>query len=239
MLALIKDNDKQYISQVLAISNEKKFWDIKIIIFDKEYKSIKMIPMYRKEKIKFRSGYNLYDEAFIFDYDEKDFIFNKKWHGLNEIIEDKNIIARLEQFDTIEISEIRHLKDCVKEIKIPEWYELKSKSDIKNLEMVSRDFHDAIIKNSIREDKELTLTLITMDNCKINLKFIDIIEEDIENKIGEILVSKFDYDNSEFKWTILDGFGGWDDGVDYDFEAKGPFIKCKRVLWNFEFKFIV
>lgn len=147
MLAMIKDNDKQYISQVLAISNEKKFWDIKIIIFDKEYKSIKMIPMYRKEKIKFRSGYNLYDEAFIFDYDEKDFIFNKKWHGLNEIIEDKNIIARLEQFDTIEISEIRHLKDCVKEIKIPEWYELKSKSDIKNLEMVSRDFHGAIIKN--------------------------------------------------------------------------------------------
>lgn len=236
MLAIIKDNDKQYISQVLAMSKEEKFWNAKIIIFDKDYKYIKIFDLYRKEKIKFSSGYNLFSEAFIFDYDESDFVNTKKWYGLSKIIEDKNIIMRLEQFNNIKVSEIGDLKNYVKEVRIPEWYELKSENDIKNLEMISKGFHDACLENAIRENKTLTLTLNTMD-CKINLKFIDITEEDIENKIGEILDSKFDYDNNGFKWTILDGFGGWSDGVDYDIDAACSFIKCKRILWNFVVEF--
>lgn len=69
------------------------------------------------------------------------------------------------------------------------------------------------------------------------MKFIGIIEEDIEDRVGQILNSKIERIDDTLKWSILDGFGGWTDGIDYDVSAKGTFIRCKQIMWSFKYQF--
>lgn len=235
MKALIKNNNSNYTSYVLAISNEKDFWNTRIIVFNDAYNSIKMISCYRKEKIKSFSGYKLYAESFIFDYDDSDYVTTKKWKGLNSIVENNILIKKLESNNLVSILEIEELKKFVKEVEIPKWNEVSTEKDIQNLEMISSSFHDACVEFASRENNSLYLTLDCID-CTIIMKFIDIIEEDIENKVGQILNSKIEIIDNTLKWSILDGFGGWTDGIDHDINAKGAFIRCKQILWSFKYK---
>lgn len=146
MKALIKNNNSNYTSYVLAISNEKDFWNTRIIVFNDAYNSIKMISCYRKEKIKSFSGYKLYAESFIFDYDDSDYVTTKKWKGLNSIVENNILIKKLESNNLVSILEIEELKKFVKEVEIPKWNEVSTEKDIQNLEMISSSFHDACVE---------------------------------------------------------------------------------------------
>ena len=53
MLAVIKNGEEQYISYILAISNNNRFMEDEIIVFDKTYSYLKKMPLYYaiKEKI--------------------------------------------------------------------------------------------------------------------------------------------------------------------------------------------
>lgn len=236
MKALIKNNNSYYTSYVLAVSNEKDFWNTRIIVFNDAYNSIKMISCYRKEKINFFGGYKLYAESFIFDYDDSNFVATKKWKGISSIVENDSLIKKLELNKLVSILEFNELKKFAKEVEISKWNEVSTEKDIQNLEMLSSSFHDACVEFASRENNNLYLTLSCM-NCTIIMKFINVIEEDIENKVGQILNSKIEIIDDTFKWSILDGFGGWIDGIDYDINAKDVFIRCKRILWSFKFKF--
>lgn len=236
MKALIKNNNSYYTSYVLAVSNEKDFWNTRIIVFNDAYNSIKMISCYRKEKINFFGGYKLYAESFIFDYDDSNFVATKKWKGISSIVENDSLIKKLELNKLVSILEFNELKKFAKEVEISKWNEVSTEKDIQNLEMLSSSFHDACVEFASGENNNLYLTLSCM-NCTIIMKFINVIEEDIENKVGQILNSKIEIIDDTFKWSILDGFGGWIDGIDYDINAKDVFIRCKRILWSFKFKF--
>lgn len=236
MKAIVKNNNSYYASYILAISNEKDFWNTRIIVFNDTYSSIKMIALYRKEKIKLFESYNLYDEAFIFDYDDSDFIETKKWRGISSIVEDDSLIKKLEANSQVDILDVEESEKFAKKVEIPEWNEVNTEKDIKNLEMISSYFHDACIEYAIREDNNLCLSLDCM-NCTIVMKFIDIIDEDIEDRVGQILNSKIEKIGNTLKWNILDGFGGWTDGVNYDINAEGAFIRCKQILWSFKHLF--
>lgn len=236
MKALIKNSNNYYTSYVLAISNEKDFWNSRIIVFNDAYNSIKMISCYRKEKIKSFSGYKLYAESFIFDYDDSDFVTTRRWKGISSIVENDILIKKLESNDLVSVLDVEDLKKFAREVNIPEWNEMITEMDIKNLDMISSSFHDASVENALRENNNLYLTLSCID-CTITMEFMDIIEEDIEDKVGQILNSKIERIDNTLKWSILDGFGGWTDGIDHDISAKGAFIRCKQILWSFKHQF--
>ena len=46
MLAVIKNGEEQYISYILAISNNNRFMEDEIIVFDKTYSYLKKMSLY-------------------------------------------------------------------------------------------------------------------------------------------------------------------------------------------------
>lgn len=235
MKAIIKNSKNNYTSYILAISNDKRFFDKKIIIFSPDYKTIKKINLYKKIKIRKSTGYHLHNNAFIFDYNSSDYIEHKLWNGLPCILQNEEILKKLEKSKVVDSSEIEELNQYAKEVAIPKFYEINTNEDLENLEMISICFHDATIVKAKTQDNNLFVTFDCMD-CTINLQFIDIIEENMIGKVYQIYDSKFKIEDNSFKWDINEGLEGWINGTDCSI-IKEVYLKCKKILWNFEFDF--
>ena len=120
---------------------------------------------------------------------------------------------------------------------IPEWFKINNDKDIKNLMYVSSKFNDATLEEVIEDSNNiLELKLDTIDGY-INIRFEGIIENQLYDKIGELLDTELIKNEDYYLWKINDGFGGWTDGIDYDISSKGAFIKSKDVSWKIEVNF--
>lgn len=223
MIAIIKDeNNKEYVSQVFAI--KWKGWDTEVIIFNKDFTYIKKLKMWQPRR-----------QVFIIDYEKFD-CKNGGWEGLALVVQDKDLIKNLKKNKVISIEDYPQFKEYSNKIELPEWFEIKSQKDCDSLMGVSfGGFHDSQPVRAEQNDKELEIEFDTTWDCHITMKFIDIIDMDIINRIGLIYDSKMEIKDDIIIWTITGSQEGWIDGCDWDKNIEtDPYIKCKKLLWKIE-----
>jgi len=220
MIAIIKDeNNKKYVSKVFGIKDGKNRWFW--IALNKDKTHIVIIEENTDEK---RKIFNLEEERWTCK--------NDKWQGLDWVINDNTLIQELESNKSVSIEDYPQFKEYTKEIKLPEWFEIKTQKDIDDLMCASfNGFHDAFYedKDFIRQGLDIQITFQSCWGISVIIKFIDVIEEFKMDELDEILDSSI---------TINQEYICWMADCSYDknreFMENPPYIKCKRLLWHLE-----
>lgn len=235
MLAIIKNEDgSTYVSLVLAIQENGYAVNWELIVFDESYSCFKKIEYYRKEKVKGYNGLKLYRQVWILDWEKFSFI-HKSWKGLKCLVANNPLMRRLKQNEQVPVEEVPELAEYTRKIELLEWFELKTEKDIENLMMLSCGFHDCTMEEYVEDENGCTIKIGGgLAEGLVTLKFVDIIEADIVDKVGMILDSDIAKTEDGFCWKITEGFAGWTDGVDFDAPFDKPYIKCKKIFWQIE-----
>lgn len=226
MIAIIKnENNEEYVSNIFAIKWNS--WDTECIVFDEYLNNIKLIKMYD-------GGKQIVRRVFIVDYEKFD-CKNGGWEGLDCVVKDKNLMKTLKKNKVISIEDYPQFKEYVQEIKLPEWFDIKTQKDCDGLIGVSFAFHDSVPIRAEQNGNNLELELDTTWGCHITMKFIDIIDMDIINRIGLIYDSEMKVENDVVCWTITGSQEGWIDDIDWEKQPEtDPYIKCKKLLWKID-----
>lgn len=236
MLAVIKNGDSQYISYVLAISNNRHFLEDEIIVFDSTYAYLKKMSLYSSIREKNSSARKLIMQASIISYEDEEFI-KGKWSGYEFIINNKELMKRLLSDELVNINFVNGIEKYSMKPIIPDWFNINNENDINNLMYVSSKFNDATLEEVIEDSNDiLESKLDTMDGF-LYIRFVGIIENQLHDKVGQLLDVELIKVEDYYLFKINDGFGGWDDGIDYDISSKGAFIKSKDVSWKIEVNF--
>ena len=222
MLAIIKDeNNKKYVSKVFAI--KWKGWDSEVIVFNQDFTHIKILDMWKPKR-----------QVFIVDYENFD-CENDDWEGLDWIIHDKEFMKVLTNKKSVPVENYLQLKEYAKEIKLPEWFEIKTQKDCDSLMEVSfGGFHDSQPVRAEQNGNNLELELDTTWGCHITLKFIDIIDMDIIERFGLIYESEMKIENDCIVWNVTGWQDGWIDSFTDEDNNNEPFVKCKKLLWKID-----
>ena len=230
MIAIIKNSYKMtdrlvnykkfYVTNVLAVNYD--YYNPQAIVFDSTFTKIVKLNMYGTTR-----------RVYMLQGDNLDFI-NGQWQGLDWVINDSELIAKLDN-DSVEVKDYPKAQAYAHEIKLPEWFEVNNDIDAKNLINISVSFHVANIDSVCIDGNNMEIELGESFSCKFTLKFIDIIDMDIVDKVGKIYKSELDVEDDIICWTII----GWEsrgiDEVDGDSCPKTiPYIKCKKLLWKME-----
>ena len=158
----------------------------------------------------------------------------KRWSGLDWLMDDHELMEYLLAGNTVPLTKDNRFAPYAVPITLPDWFELKTQTDVASLETVSFHFHDAEPIACIETDTDLTVTLDTTWGCIITVRFCGVAEETFKEKVGLILDSHIEKTADGFTFTVLNGYGGWIGGIDFDTPTDSPHIKCKRILWQIE-----
>lgn len=236
MLAIIKqENEEQYVSPVFGVLEKGHSFDWKLIVLDPTYSYIKKIEYYRKERIEgSATGKRVYCQVWIIDNEQFSFM-HKAWKGLKCVVANGPLMHKLKKSIPVSVEEVPELEGYTKKIELPEWFEVKTEKDINSLMNVSCVFHDGTIEEYIQEGNDCIIKIDgTLAHGLFTLRFVDIIESDIMDKVGMILDSNITKTADGFCWEITDGFAGWTDGIDFDAPFDKTHIKCKKIFWQIE-----
>ena len=220
MQALILDGDSTYLSPVFAV--KETGWSSEVVAFDFSYSFVKCIPMWIPER-----------RVFIVAWTE--FACKKgKWRGYEWLLQDKTLLRDLRRKKPVSATDYPEFKTFSQEAVLPEWLEIKNENDITALEEASLGFHDSTVMRANQTGNDLEITFDTSWGCYVTVRFLDVLEENLVDKIGMILSSKIGLEEDGIRWSITDGYAGWVDGVDFDSSCTGAYIKCKKMLWKIE-----
>ena len=221
---IIKNNDgSTYVSPIFALKYAG--WKSEAIIFDETFTQIKKLQIWKP-------GIEIHRNIFLL---ENDYGFDKKdWVGLDWVIDDKKIFKSLRFGKSVSIDLFPQFKDYTQKIELPDYFEIKTEKDIFSLEEVSMGFHDSYIREYTETDDGIIIRFDTTWDCFITVTFDGVTEADFKEKVGQILDSEIKKTDEGFSFTVIDGFAGWIDGCDYDFEIGVPYIKCKKIFWQIE-----
>lgn len=156
----------------------------------------------------------------------------KKWSGLDWLMNDSTLMERILAGDRIPLTEDSRFAPYAAPIILPEWFEVNTPIDAASLETVSFHFHDAEPIACTKADTDLTVTLDTTWGCVIAVRFCGVTEDTFTGRVGCILDSHVEKTAEGVTFTILNGYGGWIDGIEFDTPAENAYVKSQRILWQ-------
>ena len=156
----------------------------------------------------------------------------KKWSGLDWLLKDHDLMERLLAGDRIPLTEDSRFAPYTAPITLPAWFEVNTPTDAVSLETVSFHFHDAEPIACTQTDTDLTVTLDTTWGCVITVRFCGVTEDTFTERVGLILDSHVEKTAEGVIFTVLNGYGGWIDGIEFDTPAENAFVRCQRILWQ-------
>lgn len=209
-----------YVTNVLAVNYD--YYNPQAIVFDSTFTKILKLDMYGTTR-----------RVYMIQGDNLDFI-NGQWQGLDWVINDGELIAKLEN-GSVDVKDYPKAQEYAYEVELPEWFEVNNEMDAKNLIDISVGFHSAYINSASIDGNNMELVLDETFSCKFTLRFIDIMDMDIVDKIGKIYKSEMSVEDGVICWTII----GWESCVEdevngYNCSKTNPYIKCKKILWKME-----
>lgn len=212
MLALIFDEGKIYPSPIFAIKGRS--WDMQVVAFDSDYTCIKRIPVWHPGRK-------------VFFLDSTDFSHQKgAWQGEDWLIGDRALLGRLKRGKRVFVEEHPKFKEYHR-VELPEWFEIQDEHDAKSLMDVSMGFHDAVIMKMEHSGNDLEILFDTTWGCYITVRFEDVIQEELIERIRIILDSEMQVQDDGICWTVTRLCT--DTGLDLESD---PTVKCKRVFWK-------
>ena len=156
----------------------------------------------------------------------------KKWSGLDWLLKDQDLLERLLAGDRIPLTTDSRFTPYTAPITLPEWFEVNTPTDAVSLETVSCHFHDAEPIACTKTDTDLTVTLDTTWGCVITVRFCGVTEDTFTGRVGLILDSHVEKTAEGVIFTVLNGYGGWIDGIEFDTPAENACVRCQRILWQ-------
>ena len=156
----------------------------------------------------------------------------KKWSGLDWLMNDQDLMERILAGDRLPLTEDSRFAPYATPITLPEWFEVNTPTDAASLETVSFHFHDAEPIACTKTDTDLTVTLDTTWGSVITVRFCGVNEDTFTGRVGCILDSRVEKTVEGVAFTILNGYGGWIDGIEFDTPAENAYIRCQRILWQ-------
>ena len=156
----------------------------------------------------------------------------EKWSGMDWLMKDQDLMERLLTGDRIPLTEDSRFAPYAAPITLPAWFEVNTPTDAASLETVSFDFHDAEPIACTQTDTDLTVTLDTTWGCVITVRFCGVSEDTFTERVGLILDSHVEKTAEGVIFTVLNGYGGWIDGIEFDTPAENAFVRCQRILWQ-------
>lgn len=158
----------------------------------------------------------------------------KKWSGLDWLMDDHELMERLLAGETIPLTEDERFAPYAAPITLPDWFEMKTQTDAASLETASFHFHDAEPIACTETGTDLTVTLDTTWGCIITVRFCGVTEDTFKEKVGVILDSHIEKTENGFTFTVLNGYGGWIDRPEFDIPVENAYVMCQRILWHIE-----
>ena len=225
MIAIIKDKDGTYVSPVFAV--KEAGWKSEILAFNRGRTDIRRINMWE--------GWICLSRQ-VFIVKEEEFGCKKKqWTGYCWVLEDKDLWKKLRFRKAVSIEDFSRFKEYAQEIVLPEWFEIKNQADADDLMSVSLWFHDATLKRLEHYGEDIEIEFDTSWQCNITVKFQDVKETELIDRVGIIYDSVLKKKEDGFLWEIEACDAGGVGGV-VDFEAlpKAPYIICNSIEWKIE-----
>lgn len=219
MIAIILENNEEYVSPVFAIRQEG--WRSEVLAFNKERTHLRRIKIWRPRR-----------QVFIVDWEK--FACKKfAWEGYDWVLQDKKLWKAVRFGKKAATDDFPQFKEYSKEVILPEWFGLKDERDIQSLMNVSMFFHDSI---PIRIDKSENGTEIELDTtwgCMITVKFEGVRACELVDRIGIIYDSVLQKTDSGYLWKVTRFDPGEVGGiVDYVPVSGEPYIVCDKMEWS-------
>ena len=219
MIAIILENNEEYVSPVFAI--RQAGWQSEVLAFNKERSHLRRIKMWHPRR-----------QVFIVDWEKFDC---KKfaWEGYDWVLQNKELWKTVRFGKKAATDDFPQFKEYSKEVILPEWFGLKDERDIISLMNVSMSFHDSI---PIRIDKSENNTEIEFDttwDCIITVKFEGVRASELVDRIGIIYDSVLQKTDSGYLWKVPCFDSGEVGGiVDFLPVSGEPYIVCDKIEWS-------
>lgn len=215
MIALIKNNGREYHSPVLAIYSNG--WKSKVLVFNND-----------KSNIVFQSywvgrGSKKIRSVYILSSSKMGWTTIDKYSGIEKIINNPDYFKRLRKGkDLDDLIQIAKLE--LEKMVIQEWMPIENETDVESFNDLTFGLHDAIIL-SIEDNEEFTAVHYdTTWSCQILMKFYGVQKSNLTDS-GPNYCSSYINFNSDmiiFKADLC-----WDDGI-----TESPELICYKIEYK-------
>ena len=204
MIAIIYDRNTEstYVSPIFAIKNEWEF-----IVFNAERTAVKLLKNWQDVAV------------YVVEQTEGEFDCQKgKWRGYEWVIGNIDLLKSIRRGRSASVEEFPEFKKYTDEIILPEWFEVKTDSDIQTL----TDLADLIdgegeIKDIIREGSAILMRVKTLNGSYVNIRLTDVFEESPAESMDHIAGIGIERREGGFSFIYGD-----------------KQIRCRGILWNIE-----
>lgn len=219
MIAIISENNEEYVSPVFAI--RQVGWQSEVLAFNKARTHLRRIKMWHPRR-----------QVFIVEWEKFD-CKKSAWEGYDWVLNDRKLWKAVRFGKKASTNDFPQFKEYTKEMVLPEWFEVKGERDIQSLMNVSMFFHDSI---PIRIDKSENNTEIEFDttwDCIITVKFEGVRASELVDRIGIIYDSALEKIDGGYVWKVTCFDSGEAGGiVDFLPVSGEPYIVCDKIKWS-------
>lgn len=221
MLAIIKEKDKYYIANYLAIKHNE--FDSECAVFDSKNKKLKLLKIW--DNVNGKVSRNI----FIVDIRGVD-CKKSNWLVSESLAKNDELSRKLFDKGEVKVSEFPELEQYAKTPFLPEWFEVVDETDINSLKEASYNFHDATIAEKAFNGNDITIKFDTSWQCYVTVKFHNVKASPCLDDIMLIFESKIEKCDNYFKFIFAD-FVGNDYSKDSELDA---IIECEKISWKIE-----
>lgn len=167
MIAKIMHQDSVYYSPVLAVSLRQRFY--KAVVFDSNYEELIVVDIFNIKDMK--------HTVLFMDFDTTD--FSVKDDSLKSYWDDPNIFQKIQSKKYSEVM-LEEAKKILAQMRIREYTDVRSQSDLEALEINSGSFHDGYILGMTEKNDLLEILLDTSWGALIVLRCTGILENTLQ-----------------------------------------------------------
>lgn len=219
MIAIILENNEEYVSPVFAIRNTGN--SSEVLAFNRERTHIARIKMWYPSR-----------KVFIVQWEGFD-CKRGAWEGYEWVINNKDLWKSLRFGRQANIENFPDFKNYTQTITLPEWFEIKDDADIQSLMWASMGFHDSILTKIDTSGDQTQIEFDTTWGCIITVKFQGVLKSELVDNIGIIYDSVIKKTDDGFIWQVTCFESGEVGGVVDFLPVQGePCIVCNKIEWG-------
>lgn len=219
MLAIISENNLEYVSPVFAI--RQAGWQSEVLAFNKEHSHLRRIKIWHPLR-----------QVFIVDWEKFD-CKKSVWEGYDWVLKDRKLWKAVRFGKKASTDDFPQFKQYTQKMVLPEWFEVKGERDIQSLMNVSMFFHDSIPIRIETEERDTEIEFDTTWGCIITVKFKGVRASELIDRIGIIYDSVLEKTDGGYVWKVTCFDPGEVGGIVGFLPVSGePYIYCDKIEWS-------
>lgn len=219
MIAIISENNEEYVSPVFAI--RQVGLQSEVLAFNKTRTHLRRIKIWNPRR-----------QVFIVEWDKFD-CKKSAWEGYDWVLKDRKLWKAVRFGKKASTNDFPQFKEYTKEMVLPEWFEVKDERNIQSLMNVSMFFHDSIPIRINKSEKNTEIEFDTTWGCIITVKFEGVLASELVDRIGIIYDSDLEKTKRGYVWKVTCFDPGEAGGIVNFLPVSGePYIVCDKIEWS-------